>query len=231
MAVNTAGAVPAASQAGRQIPIYSVETQEMKVSLGFNCAWDNADIPELIAILEEHGVKATFFISGGWCEKYPESVRALSGAGHEIGSHSNTHADLAKLGKKAIIEEIVLCNEKIKAATGASPTLFRMPSGSYNKLVIETLREQGMIPIQWDIDTVDYKDPPPEEMRANIRKNLRKGSIILLHSGAKNTPAALPGILADIKAAGYTAVPVSQLILDEPYRLDHEGRQHSIATR
>jgi len=214
------------SYRGKELPVYSVETPEMKVSLGFNCAWDNSDIPKLISVLEDHDVKATFFLSGEWCDRYPESVKTLKSAGHEIGSHSNTHADLARLGKNSIIKEITLCNDKIKALTGSAPELFRMPSGSYNNLVIKTIREQGMEPIQWDIDTVDYKNPSPNEMRANIASNLRKGSIILLHSGAKNTPDALPGILEDIKSAGYRVVPVSELLLKGPYTLDHEGRQH-----
>lgn len=210
----------------RSLPIYSVETSEKKVSMGFNCAWDNEDIPQLIQILDEYGVKASFFVSGSWCVKYPESVKALYDTGHEIGSHSNTHADLAKLGRDAILDEITLCNEKIKAIIGIDVKLFRMPSGSYNNLVIDTVKSQGMYPIQWDVDSVDYNNPTPGQMKERIIGGLRNGSIMLFHSGAKNTPEALPAIIDEIKAQGYEIVPVSELIYLEPYTIDFEGRQH-----
>lgn len=216
----------AVSAGKRSLPIYSVETSETKMSLGFNCAWDNTDIPELIEILGRYDVKATFFVSGSWCKKYPESVKALYDAGHEIGSHSNTHADMATLNKTRLVEEITRCNDKIQAITGQETKLFRMPSGSYNDLVIETILEQGMIPIQWDCDSLDYKNPSPEEMRARITKKLRPGSITLFHSGAKNTPAALPSIIEVIQSTGYEIVTISDLIWPPPYTLDYEGRQH-----
>lgn len=221
-----AGKSSAVSGTGRKLPIYSVETAEKKVSMGFNCAWDNADITQLIEILGRYKVRATFFVSGSWCKKYPDSVKALYDAGHEIGSHSNTHADLAKLGRDQLLEEITLCNRKIKAIIGKEPELFRMPSGSYNDLVIETIESQGMTAIQWDCDTVDYRNPTPAEMRDRVMDKLRNGSILLLHSGARNTPEALPGLIEAIRGAGYELVPVSDLILPAPYTVDHEGRQH-----
>jgi peptidoglycan/xylan/chitin deacetylase (PgdA/CDA1 family) len=221
-----AGEAVAASASQRLLPIYSVETLEKKVALGFNCAWDNTDIPQLLEILDRYHIKTTFFVSGSWCKKFPESVKALYDAGHEIGSHSNTHTDMVTLDRDGILREIDLCNEKVANITGVSPTLFRMPSGSYNDLVIETIRSRGMIPIQWDCDSLDYRNPTPDAMRERIMGKLQNGSILLFHSGAQNTPAALPDILEAIAGAGYEIVPVSALILPEPYTIDHEGRQH-----
>jgi peptidoglycan/xylan/chitin deacetylase (PgdA/CDA1 family) len=224
--VRWAGKTVAAMAGERLLPIYSVETPEKKVALGFNCAWDNADIPQLIEILEKHQIKTTFFVSGSWCKKFPESVKALYDAGHEIGSHSNTHTDMVTLDRDGLLREIDLCNEKIANITGQAPTLFRMPSGSYNDLVIETIRSRGMIPIQWDCDSLDYRNPTPDAMRERIMGKLQNGSILLFHSGAQNTPTALPDILQAIDDAGSEIVPVSALILPEPYPIDHEGRQH-----
>ncbi|MDL2232842.1 polysaccharide deacetylase family protein [Ruminococcaceae bacterium OttesenSCG-928-L11] len=211
----------------RALPIYSVETSEKKVAMGFNCAWDNADIPQLIRIFNTYGIRGTFFVSGSWCNKFPESVKALHDAGHEIGSHSNTHADMTQMNREEVLEQITRCNQKIRDITGTSATLFRMPSGAYNDLVIETIRSQGMEAIQWDCDSIDYQNPTPEEMKARIIGKLQNGSILLFHSGAQNTPAALPGIIEAIQAQGYEIVPVSELILPAPYTIDHEGRQHS----
>lgn len=209
-------------------PIYSVQTGEMKVSLGINCAWGNEDIPRLIAILEQYEIKATFFVLGEWCDKYPESVKALYNAGHEIGSHSDTHADMAALDEQGIRREIRNSAAKIEALTGRRPTLFRPPSGSYNNAVVEAIEAEGMYPIQWDCDSVDYRNPSAEQMQQRIMKKLRCGSILLFHSGAQNTPGALPQIIEAILAEGYEFVPVSELIYDRPYTVDFEGRQHPV---
>lgn len=215
----------AASQEKR--PIYSVETDRKAVALGINCAWDNADIPQLIKILDEAGIRATFFVVGDWCDKYPESVKALYDAGHEIGTHSDTHADMTRLDRDGILRELRDSADKVEKVTGKRPTLFRPPSGAYNTEVIELAEQEGFYPIQWDCDSIDYKDPTPEQMKQRILRKLRQGSIMLFHSGAKNTPAALPGIIAEIQAQGYEIIPVSELILPPPYTVDFEGRQHS----
>lgn len=222
-----AGAGHVARTAGtpREYPIYSVETPDKAVAIGVNCAWDNADIPRLIQILDKYQVTATFFVAGSWCDKYPESVKALYDAGHEIGNHSDTHDDMTKMDRDGILRQIRNSSAKIEAITGKRPALFRTPSGAYNDLVIQTIKAEGLFPIQWDCDSIDYKNPTPEEMQARIFKKLRAGSIMLFHSGAKNTPDALPGIIDGILEKGYRIVPVSQLIYADNYTIDHAGRQ------
>ena len=207
-------------------PVYSVETELPHVSLGINCAWGNEDIPELLSVLDRYHVKATFFIVGDWCDKFPESVRQISEAGHEIGSHSDTHADMTKLGDAGILREIRDSKEKLERVSDKAVTLFRTPSGAYNDRVVELIEQEGMVPVQWDCDSIDYKDPSPETMRERILKKLRNGSIMLFHSGAKNTPAALPLVIEAVTARGYRFVGVSELLHSPPYTVDHEGRQH-----
>ena len=206
-------------------PVYSVETDKKLVSLGINCAWDNADIPRLLAVLKERDVKATFFVLGQWCDRYPESVRQIADAGHEIGSHSNTHMDLTKLSSDSVLEEIRASAEKIENLTGQRATLFRTPSGAYNSDVIELIEQCGMTAVQWDCDSVDYKDPTPDQMRDRILKRVRNGSIMLFHSGAKNTPDALPLVIDAVRDKGFQFAPVSELLLPPPYTVDFEGRQ------
>ncbi|MDR2909626.1 MAG: polysaccharide deacetylase family protein [Oscillospiraceae bacterium] len=138
-------------------PIYSVDTEGMTVALGINCAWDNSDIPELLSILEHYNVKASFFVLGSWCDQYPESVRQIAGAGHEIGSHSNSHANLTRLDKEGVLSEIRESCRKIEELTGKAPALFRPPSGAYNSEVIGLIEEEGLYPIQWDCDLIHMK--------------------------------------------------------------------------
>lgn len=219
----------AAGEGSRLLPVYSVETEEKKVAVTFNCAWDAKDIPALLETLERYDAKATFFVLGQWAQDNPDAVKAIAAAGHEIGSHSNTHPDMAKLGKEEIIEELSRSAERIEAAGGGKPTLFRAPSGSYNNDVISTAAEQGFMTIQWDVDSRDWKEPEPGAMAKSVIDNVKNGSIILLHSGAKPTPEALPKILDALSQQGYSFVKVSELVMTENYTIDHKGRQHSMA--
>ena len=209
----------------RRLPVYSVETTEKLVSLGINCAWGDEDIPQLLALLQENDVRASFFVTGTFCRKFPDAVAEIAAAGHEIGSHSNNHVDLTTLDIEKIREEIRLGNAEIATITGKAPTLFRPPSGAYNNLVIAAIEDEGMIPIHWTCDSIDYKNPTTAQMQSRIMKRLCPGAILLFHAGAKNTPAALPEIITAIKAEGYSFVATGKLIYPPPYTLNHEGRQ------
>ena len=114
--------------------------------------WGNEDTEELIEILGKYKVKATFFLVGQWVDKYPESVKALADAGHEIENHSNTHPHLPQCSSETIIEELESCNAKIKEITGVEPKLHRCPYGDYDNNVINTVRSIGMEPIQWNVE-------------------------------------------------------------------------------
>jgi peptidoglycan/xylan/chitin deacetylase (PgdA/CDA1 family) len=160
-------------------------------------------------------------------EKYPESVAALHNAGHEVMNHSDTHPHMTKLSKSDMQKQIDECNKKIAAITGATPTLFRAPYGDYNNNVVLTLKEMGMFTIQWNIDSLDWKDLTPEQMTARIIPKVTPGSIILFHNGGKYTPDVLPSILRTLQSDGYKIVKVSEIIYYDNYIIDHAGTQIS----
>ncbi len=187
--------------------------------------WGNEDTQELIDILGRYGVRATFFVVGDWVDKYPESVKALHDAGHEVMNHSNTHAHMNQLSAQEIIADVEACNDKIEAVTGVRPTLIRPPYGEYNDQVISAIRSIGMEPIQWDVDSLDWKEISAQEIAQRVTSRVQSGSIVLFHNAALHTPEALPGILECLLQEGYTFVPISELILEEPYTIDHTGRQ------
>ena len=141
----------------RLLPIYCVETDKKQVAISFDAAWGNDDTQQLIDILKEYDVPATFFVVGAWVDKYPESVKALNDAGHQIQNHSNTHPHLPQLSKTQMKDEIESCNKKIEAITGKCPTLLRPPYGDYDNALIEVMDELNMKTIQWDVDTIDIK--------------------------------------------------------------------------
>ena len=195
------------------------------VSLTFDAAWGNEDTQLLIDIFDEYGIKATFFVVGDWVEKYPESVKALHDAGHEVMNHSDDHAHFAQLSSDQIISNITACNEKIAAVTGVTPALFRAPYGEYDDNVITTINSMGIHTIQWDVDSLDWKDLSADEIYSRVTSKVQPGSIVLFHNAALHTPEALPSIIEYLLQNGYDIVPVSEIILQGDYYLDHTGRQ------
>jgi len=222
--VNYPPAVGAAATS-RQLPIYCVQRDQKMLSISFDAAWGNEDTQQLIDILGQYNVKATFFVVGDWVDRYPESVKALHDAGHEIMNHSNTHAHLPQLSAQQITDDLNACNDKIEAITGVRPTLIRLPYGDYDDNSIRTIRTMGMEPIQWDVDSLDWKDLSAADITKRVTGKVCPGSIVLFHNAAKHTPEALPGIIECLLQDGYTFVPISQIILTRDYTIDHTGRQ------
>lgn len=219
-----------ASATTRQLPIYCVQKDYKVCSLSFDAAWGNEDTQQLIDILGKYNVKATFFVVGDWVDRYPDSVKALSRAGHEIMNHSNNHAHFNSLISSQIMEDINTCNQKIEAITGVHPTLFRPPYGEYNDLVVSTVRSMGMEPIQWDVDSLDWKNLSASEISKRVTSRVQPGSIVLFHNAAKNTPEALPSTIETLLQEGYTFLPISELILSGSYVMDHSGMQCPVTT-
>lgn len=221
--------VVSAASTNRQLPIYCVQRDQKMVAISFDAAWGNEDTQQLIDILGEYQIKATFFVVGDWVDKYPASVKALHDAGHEIMNHSNTHAHFNSLSTEEIVADVEACNDKIEAITGVRPTLIRCPYGEYDDHVIAAIRSIGMEPIQWDVDSLDWKEIPANEITQRVVSRVCPGSIVLFHNAAIHTPEALPGIIECLLQEGYTFVPISQIILPgtcgTDYTIDHTGRQ------
>lgn len=209
----------------RKLPIYSVETEEKKIAITFDAAWSAEDTDEIIEILKKHNAKTTVYAVGDWVDKNPDAVKKFYENGHEIGNHSDTHPSFSKISREEIRQEIVNCNEKIKAITGESPKTVRAPSGDYDNKSIETAESLDMKMIQWDVDSLDWKLLSVDEMYSRVTENVQNGSIILFHNGVKNTPVALDKILTKLKTDGYEFVTVSELIYWDNYEIDHTGRQ------
>lgn len=165
------------------------------------------------------------FLLGEWAQKYPDAARTIARAGQEIGSHSNSHRDMDTLSQEEILQEIHLSCQNIHAACGQTPVLFRPPSGAYNDLVIDCIHRSGCIPIQWDLDTLDWQGLSAQEIEQRVRRQLAPGSILLLHAGAEYSAQALPLILNVAQEMGYQLFPVGELIDPASSCVDPSGRQ------
>ena len=210
-AVNYPAAVGVAATT-RQLPIYCVEPEEgeKKIALSFAAAWGADDTDTLIEILGKYHVRATFFLGGQGVATYPEEVRKLAEAGHEIMNHSNNHPYFTQCSTEKVIEEIESCNDKIEAITGVRPTLVRCPYGDYNDSVVNTIRSLGMEPIQWDVDSLDWKDYDAATIPQRVTEKVGPGSIVPFPNAAPHPPEALPGILAYLLGQGSSILPDRQ---------------------
>lgn len=212
---------------GRELPIYCVETQKKQLALSFDAAWGNEDTKKILEILEKHGIYATFFMTGGWVETYPDDVKAILAAGHDLGNHSDSHKNMSQLSEAQCEEEIMEAHRKVQKLTGYEMNLFRPPYGDYNNKVISSAAKCGYHSVQWDVDSLDWKDYGADAIIKEVTQNkhLGNGSIVLCHNGAKYTAEALDKLITELKNQGYEFVPVSQLIYKEHYHMDIEGRQ------
>ncbi len=139
------------------LPIYNVQTEEQKIAFTMNCAWNADDIDSILETLEKHKTHITFFMVGDWVDKYPEAVKKISDAGHEIANHSDGHKHVNNLSLEDNEKEIINCSDKIKKITGKSTVLYRGPYGEYNNTVIQAAENQKHTTIQWSLDTLDYE--------------------------------------------------------------------------
>lgn len=211
----------------KKLPVYSVDTGgEKKAALTFDAAWGDETTDGVLAVLEERGVKASFFFVGDFAATYPETVRKICNAGHDVGNHSMRHKDPTKQEYTEICADMTACSELLASLTGKMPSLYRAPSGAYDTDVIDAAESLGMTVVQWNDDSVDWKDITPEKMTERVLAKLSPGSILLFHLGKENTLEALPGILDRISEAGYELVPVSELLIKGEYYIDANGRQH-----
>ncbi len=211
----------------RELPIYCVDTKENKIALSFDAAWGAEDFDRIMEILDKHDIKVTFFMTGGWVEQNPECVKTLVEKGHDLGNHSEHHYDMATISKSQQKEEIQNVHDRVKELTGYEMCLFRPPYGSYNNGLINTTYEMGYYPIQWNVDSLDWKDYGVDSIVKTVCTNesLGPGTIILCHNGAKYTADALDELITNLKGQGYEFVKISDLIMKDHFHMDVTGKQ------
>lgn len=216
---------PSVIGAERMLPIYSVDRPDKTISISFDAAWGDEHTQPILDTLEKYDVKATFFLVNFWAEKYPDDVKKIAAAGHEVENHSTTHPDLATVSKEQIQKEIGTAGDTVEKLTGKKPTLFRCPFGSYNNTVIETAQEMGYKVIQWEVDSLDWKSISTDQIVERVTRNVKPGSIVLFHNNAEHVEEYLPIILEKLQAEGYKIVPIGQLIYEGDYHMDRAGKQ------
>lgn len=189
-----------------------------EIALTFDDGPSLQNTEEILGILKEYGIRATFFVIGENAAADPERIRMIHEAGHEIGNHTYTHAYISKIKPEQLREEIRKTEAVLKEITGEKPNVFRPPGGYYDKASLAVLEEMGYKSILWSLDTRDWSMPKSDTIVSKIEENAVGGDIILFHDLNDKrlpTPEALKRILPYLKENGYEFVTISEMIENE----------------
>lgn len=197
------------------------------VSLSFDAAWGADDTIHILDTLDKFNVKVTFFMTGGWVNEYLDMVKEIYSRGHDLGNHSQNHKKMSELNTTEQKQELQSVTDKVKELTGYDMFLFRPPYGDYNSTLINTAYSLNYYPIQWSVDSLDWKDYGVDNIIKTVttHKALDNGAIILMHNGAKYTAQALESVITNLQNQGYTLVPISELIIRNNFHMDANGMQ------
>jgi len=212
--ISVSSAGPVAARPPRAPANYrSVNTARPVVALTFDDGPHPELTPQLLDILRQQGVRATFYVVGRNVDAYPEIARRIVAEGHEIANHTYNHPHLTQVGAARLDSEITKTTESIQRATGRRPTNMRPPYGSINARVEQALLgKHGLDVIMWSVDPLDWKRPGAEVVRQRLVEGATPGGILLAHDIHPGTIEAMAGTIGDLKAKGYGFATVSQLL-------------------
>lgn len=211
-----------------QHPIYQVDRKDKVIALTFDINWAEKDnIYSILGTLDKYNIKGTFFIIGSWVtysDENVEKLKAIYEGGNEIGNHSFKHSDFTNLSENEIKVELEKTDEVIKKYTGDKTKIFRFPSGAYNDRCNRIVNELGYRTVQWNVDSIDWKEAGEEIEYERVIENVKPGSIILFHNNTKYTPNNLEKIIKKLSKDGYKFKTISGIIYDKhDSYVDNEG--------
>ncbi len=195
--------------------VYSWKTNDKTVALTFDDGPHPVHTPEILDILEEYGVKATFFTIGVNVEQYNDVFRMVYDAGHEIGNHTYSHRNLRKLPYASVCGEIERAEEAVYETVEYRTRLLRPPEGAFGDDLCRAASEMDYTVICWSVDTMDWAHTPATEIAESVLSTVKGGDILLFHdfvAGASPTPEALRMVIPALIEDGYTFVTVSELL-------------------
>lgn len=193
-------------------PVYQGDPNAQEVSFAINVAWGEEHLAEMLKTLRNENVKATFFFVGTWVKAFPELVREIEAAGHEIANHGMYHGHPLQMNRDQL-RRLITDNAALLAETiGRTPVkLFAPPYGEVNAQIAGTAGELGYRTIMWSVDTIDWKHPTPEALLERVLKKIEPGGIILMHPTIA-TRTALPILIRSLKKRNLRPVTISELL-------------------
>ena len=192
-------------------PVRTAETRACAaglVALTFDDGPDRTLTPKLVRILQDHHVPATFFMIGSRIRSAPRIARAVAEAGFTIGNHTWDHPQLTRLSDRAIRREIRSTTRELRAVGIVPGTLMRPPYGDIDARVRTDIRDLGLVPVLWNVDSNDWRGGSARQIAASILGQLRRhrDNVVLQHDGVLNSPAsvaAVPRVIREARRRGY----------------------------
>ncbi|GAB6992457.1 polysaccharide deacetylase family sporulation protein PdaB [Paenibacillus pini] len=200
---------------GAPAAIYSVPTEKKVIALTFDISWGDKRTEPILKVLKDKNIqKATFFLSSPWSKSHPDIVNNIKDSGYEIGSHGHKHVNYSSLSEEEIKTQLTTANTILTDLTGKEPNLIRLPNGDFDKRVLKIADSLNYKVIQWDTDSLDWKNPGVDQIVDRVVSKAHPGDIVLLHASdsCKQTHEALPVIIDKLRGLGYEFVTVSDLL-------------------
>ena len=194
---------------------YCGPRNQKQVALTFDDGPDMKYTPQVLDILKENHIHATFFLLGLNVEKYPEIAKRIAEEGHSIGNHTYSHSNLVKLSAEQVREQVRHGDETLQRVLGFHTAIFRPPYGNASREVLQQVASMQYKVIDWSVDTRDWASPSPAQILSTVNQQIFPGGIVLQHSAnapLRNSVKALPDIIASLKAQGYTFATIPEML-------------------
>lgn len=198
-------------------PLETVPTTKKVIALTFDISWGKIMPPKVVAILEKQHIPATFFLSGPWIRYNAAFVKSMAKVPYfELETHGQAHVNFSGLGWGGVTANIQKASDELYAVTGRRPTMIRPPNGDYNRESVAATASLGLRTVIWGTDSLDWMNPGVGVIISRVVKRAHPGDIVLLHASdtCKQTDIALPVILTELKAKGYSFLTLSELLKD-----------------
>lgn len=214
------------SNLSESMPICRVATDDQKVALTFDTAFGDVDYTnQILEVLSDEGVRATFCVMGLWANEHPEALDAILRGGHEIASHSMNHVRYPDMTAAEIVEDANQAANLIFDKTGYDTNVVRLPYGAFDKNTILSLESEGYVPVKWSLDSKDWKGYDSDKIVNGVMGQVEKGDIIMFQNNMENTPEAVRALVLSLREKGYKIVPMGDLLLDGDYIISNDGTQ------
>ncbi|NIR51337.1 polysaccharide deacetylase family protein [candidate division KSB1 bacterium] len=194
---------------------------EPKIALTFDDGPDPRFTPQLLKVLQEFEVRATFFLIGKHLEAHFDLAQEIRDRGHEVGNHTFTHPLLPRLEDGQIVEEIARTDDLLKSLDGAQPRFLRPPMGLFSKRVLDLIQASGYKTVVGDVYPRDSHLPGKDKIVMRVLRRVINGSIIILHDGGNShnfdrsdTIAAVQKLIPKLRSRGFEFVTLSELLSD-----------------
>lgn len=207
-----------------QMPVCSVNTDVKEIALTIDTAFGNDKTQELLDILDEYNVKATFFVVGIWAQENPELLQKIIEAGHEVQNHSMEHARYPDLKVEEILTDAQEAQTLLNEETGKNANIIRLPFGAFDDKTVKILMDNDFIPVKWSVDGQDWKTDDVKEVYNNVMKDVKGGDIIMLQNNTVGAEGALRDIIEKLLDKGYEFKTISELLPEGKITIDDKGR-------